>query len=91
MGTNFAHDLANEDFGLSLESQISLHLTTNHYPPVPNVMVAVCVEAITLANEGEWDAHVELPEGISWRGRDTAPVHSIVEAHHLHAWLDDEE
>lgn len=91
MGTNFAHDLANEEFGLSLAQAISIHLSANHYPPVPSVMVPVCIEAITLANEGEWDARVELPDGVSWRGQNTAPVSAIVEQHHLHEWLADDE
>lgn len=90
MGTNFAHDLANEDFGLSLEQAISIHLSANHYPPVPNVMVSVCIEAITLANQGEWQAHVALPEGVSWRGQESAPASAIIEAHHLGEWIDDE-
>lgn len=87
MGTNFAHDLANEDFGLSLETQISIHLTSNHYPPVPTFMVPVCIEAIDACNEGDYDREIDLPEGVSFRGRTTAPAGAIVEQHHLGEWL----
>ncbi len=87
MGHNIAHDLANEDFGLTLEQTLSIHLTSNHYPPVPNNMVPVCVEAIHLANEGEWEARVNLPDGVSWRDETSAPVWAIIEGHHLEAWL----
>ena len=91
MGNTFANDLASEDFGLSLEKQISIHLTSNHYPPVPSFMVPVCIQAISLANDGEWDARIDLPEGVSWRGETSAPVSAIVEQHHLSAWIDFDE
>lgn len=92
MGANFAHDLANEDFGLSLEQAVSIHLTANHYPPVPSFMVPVAVKAIEHANGGEWDGVLDLPEGVSWRGETSAPVDAIIEAFHLDAFvLDDDE
>lgn len=90
MGANFAHDLASGEFGLTPEDAIRIHLTANHYPPVPTSMVSVCLEAIDLANEGEWDTTIELPEGVEWRGQDNAPVYAIVEAHHLDAFIIDE-
>jgi hypothetical protein len=54
-------------------------------------MVPVCIEAIDLANEGDWNATVKLPEGVSWRGEESAPVHSIIEAHHLEFWVAESE
>lgn len=83
MGANFAHDLASGDFGLTLEQAVSIHLTANHYPPVPTSLVPVCIEAIENANEGEFDAPVNLPEGITWRGRADAPTFAIIESYHL--------
>ncbi len=97
MGSNFANEMANgtlDDLGihLDLESQISIHLTSNHYPPVPATMVPTCIEAIDAVNDlGLWDLDIPLPEGVSWRGSDTAPAHAIIEAHHLHAWLIERE
>ena len=35
MGSNFATELAELDLGLSLEDSIAIHLSANHYPPVP--------------------------------------------------------
>lgn len=92
MGANFAHDLASGDYGLSLEDAVRIHLTANHYPSVPTIMVAPCVEAILLAEGGEWDATVTLPDGVSWRDSNEAPVYAIIEAYHLSAFLtpDDE-
>lgn len=83
MGANFAHDLASGEFGLSLERAVTIHLTANHYPPVPTSMVPVCIQAIEHGNEGDFDAPVDLPEGITWRGRSQAPASAIIEAHHL--------
>ena len=83
-----------EDLGimLDMETQISIHLTSNHYPPVPTSMVKPCIEAIDAVNDlGLWDADIELPEGVSWKGSNYAPAHAIIEQHHLDAWLIERE
>jgi hypothetical protein len=91
MGSNFANDLALAD-NLDIESQIAIHLSANHYPPVPAFMVQPCIEAIDAVNDaGLWDLEIPLPEGVSWRGLTTAPAHAIIEAHHLNAWLIERE
>ena len=76
---------------LSLEAQLEWHLTSNHYPPVPNSMIPVCIEAIDNANEGEWDKLVSLPEGVGYKGLTVAPTHAIVEQHHLDNWIIESE
>jgi hypothetical protein len=95
MGSNFANDLVTlGDLGVALdiESQIGIHLRSNHYPPVPLSMVQPCIEAIDAVNDaGLWNLEIPLPEGISWKGCDTAPAHAIIEAHHLNAWLIERE
>ena len=91
MGSNFANDLALAD-NLTIENQIAIHLSANHYPPVPAIMVQPCVEAIDAVNDaGLWDLEIPLPEGVSWRGLTTAPAHAIIEAHHLDAWIIERE
>jgi len=91
MGSNFANDLALAD-NLEIERQIEIHLSANHYPPVPAFMVQPCVEAIDAVNDaGLWDLEIPLPEGVSWRGLTTAPAHAIIEQHHLDAWLIERE
>lgn len=85
MGSTFASDLASGE--LSLEQAIGIHLQSNHYPPVPLTMVPACIEAIELCNLGEYDSEVPLPDGVTFRGRDTAPAGRIAEGHHLQAWL----
>ena len=86
MGSNFASDLANGELGIS--KSIEIHLTANHYPPVPTSMVLPCIEAIYAVNDGNPNSPITLPEGVSWRGQSSAPAYAIVEGHHLDAWLD---
>lgn len=89
MGANFAIDLATSD--LSLEDQIRYHLTGNFYPPIPAAMVGTCTAAIIAVNEYDPYREIELPDGVTYRGSDTAPASEIVEQHRLGAWLDYED
>ncbi len=89
MGSNFAHDLANGD--LDLSTAIGIHLSSNHYPPVPSSMVMPCIEAIEAYNELDSDREIAMPEGVSYKGKNTAPAWAIVEQHHLDAWISEGE
>ena len=89
MGNLQATEIADSD--LDLETQIRFQLRSNHYPPVPFSMVPICIEAIDKANDGEWDELITLPEGVSWKGEVSAPVHAIVEQHHLDPWIIESE
>jgi hypothetical protein len=97
MGSNMATEIADgtlDELGihLSIEQQIGIHLSANHYPPVPSSMILPCVQAIDAVNDaGLWDLPIKLPEGVSWRGSDLAPASAIIEAHHLEAWLIERE
>ena len=86
MGSNFAHDLALLD-DMAIERQIRIHLSANHYPPVPASMVEPCIEAIDAYYDEDYDRLITLPAPITWRDQNTAPASAIVEAHHLDAWL----
>ena len=91
MGSIFASDLALAD-NLEIESQIAIHLSANHYPPIPRSMVVPCVEAIDAVNDaGLWDLEIPMPEGITYKGLTTAPAWAIIEQHHLNAWLIERE
>ncbi len=35
----------------------------------------------------ETDREIKMPEGVSYKGLDTAPAWAIIEQHHLEAWL----
>jgi hypothetical protein len=88
MGSNFATDLAdNELLELDLETQIGIHLSANHYPPVPSSMIQPCIDAIDAYYDEDYNRLIVLPAPITWRDQKSAPASAIVEAHHLDAWL----
>lgn len=92
MGSNFAHDLALFD-EMAIERQIRIHLSANHYPPVPSIMVQACVEAIDAVNDaGLWHLEIPLPEGVFYKDNlTTAPAHAIIDQHHLNEWIIERE
>ena len=83
MGSNFAHELADYDLGLDLSTAISIHLSSNHYPPVPQSMVLPCIEAIEAYHDDDHYREIKLPEGITYQDRNTAPADAIIEQHPL--------
>jgi len=87
MGSNFATELAELDLGLSLEDSIAIHLSANHYPPVPRSMVQPCIDAIDAYYDEDYQRLIDLPAPITWRDKSQAPASAIVDAHHLEAWL----
>jgi hypothetical protein len=76
---------------LTMEQSIEIHLTSNHYPPVPAIMVDACVEAIQALNEGDRGRIVQLPKGVWFQGQNSANAWVIVQQHHLEPWLLDED
>ena len=90
MGLNTAIDLA-DNIEISLEQAIGMHLQGNHYPPVPLSMVQPCIDAIDAAYEEDFNREIEMPEGVSYKGKTTAPAWAIIEQHHLSPWLPEEE
>ena len=91
MGSNFATDLASGDLGLSMSDSIRIHLSSNHYPPVPATMVQPCLDAIDAYFDEDYQRPIQLPMPITWKNKSSAPASAIVEAHHLEAWLPDWE
>jgi len=88
MGNLQAMAMAETD--TSIEVQISWHLGSNHFPPVPQSMVRPCINAIDAINAGDYEEAIDLPDGISYKGERTAPALEIAEAHHLWAWVKEE-
>jgi hypothetical protein len=86
MGNNTAMDLAT-NLDITLEQAIGYHLQGNHYPPVPLTMVQPCIDAIDAIHAGDGNTEIELPEGVLYKNKTTAPAHAIAEQHHLDAWL----
>jgi hypothetical protein len=85
MGYSTAYDLV--ESVVDIHQSMAIHLTSNHYPPVPVSMVQPCIDAIYACDEEEYDKLIELPQGVMWRGQNSAPAHAIVEGHHLQPWL----
>lgn len=73
---------------LSLEDKVKLHLSGNCYPPVPESLVPTCLVAIHLCVDGESREMVSLPEGIYYRGSNTASAEAIVDNFRLEAFVD---
>ena len=69
------------------EMTLSWHLTSNHYPPLPTTLVPVALQAIEHAGDDEWDALLDLPEGIIFKDQSSAPVHEIISNFHLEAFI----
>lgn len=76
---------------ITLEQSLAWHLRSNHFPPVPLSMIPACIAAIDAANADDWNDEIPLPDNTSYRGRDTAPAWAIIDAHHLDAWVSDDE
>lgn len=91
MGYTSATDISELLGDINRAQALSWHLTSNHYPPVPDFMVPVCEAAIDAWNdERDPDKLISLPEGVGYRGLTAAPAHAIIEAHHLEAWLEED-
>jgi hypothetical protein len=86
MGSVTAIGLA--DSVLDLETQLGYHLQGNHYPPVPLSMVQPCIEAIDAAYDEDYNREIEMPEGITYKGKTTAPAHAIINQHHLEWFIE---
>ena len=94
MGAMTAMSIA--ESGVTLEQGLSWHLQGNHYPPIPQVMIPVCVEAIDAYWEDDLNREIPLPKmedgfQIRWKnGNTTAPAWAVIEHAHLDAWCAEE-
>jgi hypothetical protein len=86
MGSVTAIGLA--DSVLDLETQLGYHLQGNHYPPVPLSMVQPCIDAIDAAYDEDYYREIKMPEGVTYKGKNTAPAHAIIDQHHLEFFID---
>ena len=90
MGRNFATELSSET-SLTLEQQVAIHFASNCYPPVPQFMVSVAVEAINACNDEQYDLEIELPKGVTFRNSTTLTAINAVDNLRLEAWLTESE
>ena len=87
MGYSTAYSLAT-DAHLSLEDAISMHFSSNCYPPIPQFMVKCAVEAVLSASADDWYNEIELPEGVTHRlGKTQVTAAEIIENCRLEAFV----
>jgi hypothetical protein len=86
MGRMQATDMA--EIVPDLHTLLVWHLQHNHYPPVPLAMVQPCHEAMDAVIADEPDTLVDMPTGTLWRGNPQAPAWAIVDALHLHTFVE---
>lgn len=86
MGYTTALGIADTD--LDLDTKLGWHFTSNCYPPIPSVMIEPAKAAIALAEEGESDKLVAMPEGVEHRVHGSAvPAWVLIQSLHLEAFV----
>ena len=70
-----------------LDTALLWHLRSNHYPPVPAIMIEPCKQAIDAYGEEDYRREIELPDGVEFRGSTTCEASDLVRGLHLEAWL----
>jgi hypothetical protein len=88
MGMMTAMDLAGSE--VSLEQQLSIHFSSNCYPPIPQQMIPTAIAAIDACWEEDYDLMIPLPDGVSFRGQTEVSARNVVESYRLDAWLVDD-
>lgn len=86
MGRLTATEIAETE--LTLEDQITWHLRSNCFPPIPKSMVQPCIEALQAYNEGNPERLIGLPEGVGYKGFSAAPATAIIQGHFLESWIE---
>ena len=86
MGYATATDLATHT---DLSTAVSIHFSSNCYPPIPQIWVDQAIVAINLCAYEDWDGIVDLPEGVTRPdGSTTATAEFIVNSLRLNAFVD---
>jgi hypothetical protein len=70
---------------IDLDTSLTYHLQSNHYPPVSLDFIDTAKQAIDLANQGDFKTRITIPNGV------TLEVHQIIKGLHLDFYLDEED
>jgi hypothetical protein len=89
MGMMTALDL--QEQGLTLEQQLSIHFSSNCYPPIPQEMIPTAIGAIDAYWEMDYSRMIPLPKGVSFRGQTEVSAANVIESYRLDAWCMDDE
>ena len=79
-----------QEQGLSLEQQLSIHFSSNCYPPIPQGMIPTAIAAIDACWEEDYNKMIPLPEGVSFRGQSEVSASNVIQSYRLDAWLVDD-
>jgi hypothetical protein len=78
------------DTDLTLSDQISIHFSSNCYPPIPKIMIPVAVAAIDAYYEEDYDLMIPLPDGVEFRdGSTSVSASQAIQSLRLDAWCQD--
>ena len=87
----YATALGIAESGLDLDLQLHWHFTSNCYPPIPLMMIAPAKAAIALAESGESDEMVQMPDGAEHRKYGSqVPAWVMIQSLHLEAFISNE-
>jgi hypothetical protein len=89
MGMMTALDL--QEQGLTLEQQLSIHFSSNCYPPIPQGMIPTAIEAIDAYWEMDYNKMIPLPDGVSFRGQNEVSASNVIQSYRLDAWCMEDE
>ena len=88
----YATALGIAESGLDLDLQLQWHFTSNCYPPIPLLMIAPAKAAIALAESGESDEMVQMPDGAEHRKYGSqVPAWVMIQSLHLEAFISAEQ
>jgi len=88
----YATALGIAESGLDLDLQLHWHFTSNCYPPIPLMMIAPAKAAIALAESGESDEMVQMPDGAEHRKYGSqVPAWVMIQSLHLEAFISNEQ
>jgi hypothetical protein len=80
-----------QELGLPLKEQLSMHFSSNCYPPIPQQMIPTAIEAIDAYWDDDLSRMIPLPEGVSFRGSSEVAAHDVINSYRLDAWCIEEE
>lgn len=86
MGYQTSYDTI--EYTKDLKTAVSMHLTSNCYPPIPQFMVPVAVEAIEKVLANKDHDIIELPKGVTFRNGTSASAITIVDHLNLFPFVD---
>ena len=91
MGSLHAIELASGEFVPTLNDQIAIHFQSNCYPPIPQFMVAVAIEAINAYNEYDGSRIITLPAGVTFRDSKEVTAFEAIDNLRLDSWCTTDE